>query len=162
MSLKSILLGILSSRITSPESALSNAIVRSGDWTPVVLGNTTAGTYEAVLAIGRYTRIGTRVMLDFWFQAAAAITAGGTGALAIDGLPFAKMSGTVPQGAILMDGIAWTAGTDHTVGFNSAGASSRLLIYESVNNAVFSLVGIAGLGINDRLFGSISYETGDA
>lgn len=162
MSLKSILLGILSSRITSPESALSNAIVRSGDWTPVVLGNTTAGTYEAALAVGRYTRIGTRVILDFWFQAAAAITGGGTGALAIDGLPFAKISGAVPQGNILMDGIDWTAGTDHTIGFISAGATSRLIIYESADNATFSLVGIAGFGVNDRLFASISYETGDA
>jgi hypothetical protein len=56
-----------------------------GTWTPVIIGTTTAGSATYGVQVGRYTKIGNRVM----FQASLAWTSHtGTGDMRVSGLPF--------------------------------------------------------------------------
>lgn len=132
-----------------------------GDWTAVIRGSGTAGTYEIASQNCRYTRIGRRVWLDVFIQMAAVVTGGGTGFIQITGVPFVKIANSIPIGGVRVDGVDWTAGANVVLSWNDSGVSSTLVIDEVIDNASAGNVAISGLGANDAIYGSICYETDD-
>lgn len=134
----------------------------SGSWTPVITGASTPGTYELASSICRFSRIGRRVWVDVAITMAAALTAGGTGVLTISGLPYAKIANTYPFGAVWLDGLNTATGGMCTVGFSAIASSQTLRIHQTNDNAAGDFLTVADLAVNDRIFGSISYETDDA
>jgi hypothetical protein len=134
---------------------------QEGAWAPVVMGSGTAGTYELAMDNCRFTRIGRRVFVDVGLQFAAAITGGGTSALSITGLPFEKSPDTFPVGAVVLDGVDWTAGANLSLAFSAISASSTLTIRETNDNAANAFLQIGAVAANDQIYGSISYETDD-
>jgi hypothetical protein len=134
---------------------------RQGDWTATIRGSGTAGTYEIASQLCRYTRTGRRVWLDVGITMAGAVTGGGTGDLAITGLPFAKAASTYPIGNVLLYGLDWTAGASLSLAFSSTLASSSLVITQTIDTAAYAGVPIGAIGAGDLFFASICYETDD-
>lgn len=161
MSLKSIIVGILNSRIANADTTLGDGVMRSGVWAPVIRGDGTAGTYEQASAFARYSRIGRRVWLDFFVQLAGAVTGGGTGAINVTGLPFAKSNGSFPVGAIMIYGIAYTAGAHLSINFGTTSITSALYLYQSTNGAIWASIPVSAVVANSRWAASITYETDD-
>ena len=128
-----------------------------GTWTPVVAGSSTAGTYELSSSSATYTKIGRQVTLICFMRLAAAITGGGTGALTITGLPFAKTSGPYPIGPVLFDGVDWTAGANLCCTFGTVSVGSTIFFEQTNDNAGASAVQITGVSANDYIFFTISY-----
>jgi hypothetical protein len=60
-----------------------------GNWTPTIVGNTTAGTGTYTFQGGRYTKIGNRVFVEAYLSWSAHT---GTGDMKIGGLPFSITS----------------------------------------------------------------------
>lgn len=133
--------------------------VESNSWTPVVRGSGTAGTYEISTNACRYTRIGRRIFLDIDITFAGAVTGGGTGYMQIVNLPFARSStAAIPVGAVVLAGVAFTgAGVSPVLHFTG---SSTLYIYENATGGGTNLQ-VSGVGANDVVRASISYETDD-
>lgn len=131
------------------------------DWTAVISGAGTAGTYEIDTQFCRSTRIGRRVWLDIRITLAAVITGGGVGTLQITGFPFSKAANTFPVGTMNPDGIDWTAGAVLALCFNAVSASSTLFLRQSFDNAGSTALPISGLAATDVISGSICYETDD-
>lgn len=90
---------------------------------------------------------------------ATSITGGGTGYLQITGAPFTKTENSNPAGPVRMSGIDFTAGSFVSAGFISSGASSIFCLYETNDNAAYSLVQISGVAATDVIVFSISYDT---
>ena len=63
-----------------------------GDWTPVIRGAGTAGTYEQVITRATYTKVGRQVTLQCYIALASVVTGGGTSYLQITGAPFTALS----------------------------------------------------------------------
>jgi hypothetical protein len=135
--------------------------IKAASWTPAIRGTSTAGTYEIASNRCRYARIGRLVFLTVDITMAPAVTGGGTGALSVTGIPFAKIANSYPVGAIRFSGVDWSAGANIVVAFDNFTASSTLVFQETNDNAANSQVGIAGLAASDVIFGSIWYETDD-
>jgi len=160
--LREVLERILSSRLSSPSVELANAMMDSSTWTAAIRGSGTAGTYQILSQNCRYSRIGRRIFLDLNITMAAAVTGGGTGALNITGVPFAKIADAFPIGAVSLDGLDWTAGALLALTFTTAGAGSTLQIRETNDNAAAAGLAVSAIAANDVIAGSISYETADA
>jgi len=80
-----------------------------GTWTPVVKGTSTAGTASYLLQIGRYTKVGRLVTVDFIIECSSGT---GTGDLFLDGLPFTSANTHATQPAVslgIVHNIALTA-----------------------------------------------------
>lgn len=76
----------------SVETALSQLRPKSGTWTPVLIGNTTAGSPTYTTQTGNYFRIGRLIYLDFII---AILAKGGmAGSIRITGLPFTGITGS--------------------------------------------------------------------
>jgi hypothetical protein len=133
--------------------------IESGAWTATIRGSGTAGTYEIADQGCRYSRIGRLVFLDVSIIMAGAITAGGTGNLQITGAPYAKMAGTVSQGAIYASGVDYTAGASLSLSFISLAETAILMINQTTDNAAAAAVPVSGLAANDEIYASIVYET---
>ncbi len=137
-----------------------NALIpEEGDWTATIRGAGTAGTYEIAEQHCRYTRMASRVFLDIDITMDAAVTGGGTSYLQITGCPFTKKAGTDPQGTIALDGVGFTADANLTLSFISGDATSTLYINETNNGAAWTDLDVSGIGANDRIVGSICFET---
>lgn len=134
---------------------------QSDSWTPVISGAGTAGTYEIATNQSRYTRIGRRVFLDVDIVLAAAITGGGAGNLQITGVPYGKMDATLPQGSVRLNGVDYAASASLSIQWNASSGATALLIAETNDNAATTFTQISGVAANDRIAGSISYETDD-
>jgi hypothetical protein len=92
---------------------------------------------------------------------AAAVTGGGTGYLQITGAPYAQAASTRAIGSCLLSGVDYTASASLTLSFISSGSTSALYFAETNDNGATSNLQISGLGANDVIIGSISYETDD-
>jgi len=97
--------------------ALNSAVnvYSEGTFTPVVEGTTTAGVGTYVSQVGRFTRIGNRVLFDIQVEWTAHT---GTGNIRIAGLPFTSVAGirsispveagnlTIPAGSTILGRIS--------------------------------------------------------
>jgi hypothetical protein len=99
-----------------------------GTWTPIVQGNTTAGTttYAAGGQVGYYTKIGNCVNITARVEFSA-IT--GTGTFALEGLPFATNgnSQNLSPMTVIPSAINWISGTSF-IGLSISG-SSKIQFY---------------------------------
>ena len=131
-----------------------------GTWTPTIRGDGAAGTYELNAATGaNYTKIGRQVTISAFIQLAAAITAGGTGDMQIRGFPFSPSWPTndFPQGAIVLSGVNFTAGS-LSISFAGEGPGSVAMYIRSTQvNASVAYVPISGLSAGDVIGFSFTY-----
>jgi len=131
--------------------ALSQSIYATGTWTPVLAGDTIAGTFTYGAETGAdYTRHGNRVFVNGRIRITAVAVAP-TGALRITGLPFAAASTSAIAGGLdlsLWHGITLTAG--HT--------QLSLRILNTLTNAQFmeSGSGVAAAGVVGGAFALIA------
>ena len=82
-----------------------------GTFTPNIIGSVSAGTGTYAYRIGRYTKIGDRVLFNLIMSWSAHT---GTGFMRIDGLPFTSMASSPYYHAVnigYIDNVATTAGT---------------------------------------------------
>jgi len=129
-----------------------------GTWTPVLRGATTAGTYEAAAANGRYTRIGRQVTIQCYLELANSITGGGSGYAQLTGLPFAKAAdGTFPTAALFTKGVDWAAGTPIVAPITS-GSTSTLYFPEIIDNAANNNIDISGFSAQDVISFTLTYN----
>ena len=120
------------------------------DWTaftPTVLGGTVAGVTVYGTRLGQWMRIGNQVTVQI---SILTVSATGTGNLSIGNLPF-TVSNTIvinPQGAAVLNVIAWPAGTTNiavegvlgtTTAFISASGTAAAAAAVQLANAAFSL-----------------------
>ena len=121
-----------------------------GTWTPVLVGSTSAGTATFVTGpIGIYTKIGNQVTVYFDWNISAHT---GTGALRVNGLPFALGAG-VGVGSV-MDG-------------NYAYPSGRTRLEPWVSTSTLRFYGVVGnlgyvenvLDTEHQMNGSVTYTT---
>jgi hypothetical protein len=94
----------------NPAGATSELLndYEEGTWTPVIIGTTSAGTGTYTTQVGRYTKIGNRVMFNLFLDWSAHT---GTGNMRISGLPFTSnaTSGNLSAVSIVPSGVALTA-----------------------------------------------------
>ena len=145
--------------ITFPatQSASSNANTLDDyeevTWTPTVRGSSTAGTTTYISQLGRATKIGRLVTVNF-NVAISSMT--GTGALWIEGLPYqgSATSGNIGVGACLTDALDWPANmTSMTV--VSTENATYMRLYGCADNIAFQQVQVEN-GFW-TIYGSLSY-----
>lgn len=127
-----------------------------GTWTPVVRGETTAGTYTISSAFAYYTKIGNQVTVyaSFGFSAAS----GGAGVIRIQGLPFNYKADTAAVGNVKTVSYDFTsANPSLSIIPNSALSSNRLTIFESVDNAAGQNAPISGVTTSTTIAFQITY-----
>jgi hypothetical protein len=127
------------------------------DFTPVIQGSGTAGTYELDSAKAFSVRMGDMVHVAFSVTLAGAITGGGTGNLNITGLPIVKREDAPAVGAVWMHTVNWTAGASLSLSFPSLAESSTLAVFETNDDGALSSVPVSGLAAGDIISGSIAY-----
>jgi hypothetical protein len=136
----------------------------SENFTPVVRGSGTAGTYELASSYGRYYKIGDLVFANLVITFAGAITAGGTGDLNITGLPFKKaqlVTGFLPQGVVRLSGIDTSTAVDVVCSFtDSASEVSTLAIHQTIDNGAAVVLPISAVAANDSIICTLVFEAG--
>jgi len=130
--------------------------VAFGAWTPVVLGASTAGTYE-IAGTARYHKVGRQVTLIGNIALAASITGGGSGNLRIAGIPFARNTSYTSVGAVMLRGVDFT-GVSPVVRF--VGASEVYFPVTNDNGAEVA-IDIAGVAATDAINFTITYEAAE-
>jgi hypothetical protein len=119
-----------------------------GTWTPVLVGSTSAGTATPVSGPnGTYTKIGNQVTVYFDWNISAHT---GTGALRVNGLPFAAGSITA-IGAIMDGNYTYSAGRTKLVAYP---VGSVLRIYQ-VGDGVGYIENV--LDTSHQINGSVTY-----
>jgi hypothetical protein len=129
------------------------------EWTAVIRGSGTAGTYEIASQLSRYYRVGDWVFLSTQIVLAAAVTGGGTSNLNITGAPFVKRASHNPVGTVVFRGVNWTAGANLAVSFASSDESSTLQVTETNDDAAETALAIGSLAVNDIIVATIAYLT---
>jgi hypothetical protein len=127
-----------------------------GDWTPVLRGATTAGTYEQSGSNAKYTKVGRLCTLHLTLNTAAVVTGGGTGDILIQGLPFQVNTFGVFN-VVSATGITFSK---PQASFYANAATSELRIL-AIDNATGtqSLEAITVVGASDSIRGTITYLT---
>lgn len=128
-----------------------------GDWTAIVQGSGTAGTYEIASQESHYYRIGDWVFLSTYITLAGALTAGGVGDLNITGVPFTKRASHNPVGTITLSGVNWTAGANLAIAFSTDDESAVLRVVETNDNAAGAALAIGSLAASDLIAATICY-----
>jgi len=124
-----------------------------GNWTPIVQGQTTAGTATYTNQNALYTKVGNRVTVNFYL---AYNSATGTGGLLIGGLPFASAGGNnYSTGALMTNNLDWPTGTTMATLFKPE-SNTYLEIYCSADNASWSQQQMDTLA---TFIASITYRT---
>lgn len=133
---------------TQVASADANTLddYEEGSWTPFYmgLGSNPACTYG--IAIGRYVKIGSVVTVHGSLMTTA--NSGGSGGLAIGGLPFTASSATDQQGVALALTAYWA---NPPVGGRVLNGSTRIDLAKSINNVDMTTADLAtgsGTAIN--------------
>mgnify|MGYP003335596101 CR=1 FL=1 len=125
-----------------------------GDWTPTLLGGSSAGTTTYTIQAGSYTKVGRSVTCIFDLSVSAMT---GTGELRIGGLPFSAASGTKFQtcGAVMTNGLNWSGGTSPVLYIDAA--TNYLNFYISADDANWT--NQQCVNESQRFIGNITYFT---
>jgi len=119
-----------------------------GTWTPTLVGSTSAGTATFVSGpTGIYTKIGNQVTVYFDWNISAHT---GTGALRVNGLPFAKVAG-VGVGTIMDGNYTYSAGRPRLVPY----VVGSVLRFYGVGDGVGYLEN--ALDTSHQINGSVTY-----
>ncbi len=151
--------GIDFSATTNSSGTMTSELLddyEEGNWTPVLRGATTAGTYEQSGSSAKYTKIGSLCTLHLTLNTAAVVTGGGTGDILIQGLPFQVDSFGVFN-VVSATGITFSK---PQASFYANVATSELRIL-AIDNATGtqSIEAITVVGASDSIRGTITYLT---
>jgi len=153
----------ISGGITFPasQSAKSDANTlddyEEGTFTPRMDGTTLAGTGTYTVQIGRYTKIGQRVMVDIVLSWSAHT---GTGNMEVANLPF-TISNTVNYNPSATIGRAhnWALGTGRImVGWGDPG-TTNITLHESTTDAASVTTAVVAVDSAATIFISLNYNT---
>ncbi len=136
---------------------------KEGEWTPVLIGTTTAGTQTYSSQTGVYTRIGNTVIAHFDVRLSGK---GGTtaGEMRITGLPYSTSStGLIQAGASFSEVSGWNL--DSTSGYytvigQTGVTGTHISLLEAGDNVNMTALTDADFGNTSTLVGSIVYQTG--
>lgn len=139
--------------------ALASSILAQGAWTPVLRGDTTAGSVTYTGQTGSYEKIGRLVIARFRIVWTA--FSGASGIAEIGGLPFASTSATNDTGTLVVgqvNGINFGSGFTQLGGRIDPGAAvAPLVANESNTGATF--VSVANVSASGALVGCAIYRT---
>ena len=129
-----------------------------GTFTPVIDGASTSGTYELAAAVGKYTRVGGLLHIEWLITTASSISAGGSGYLRISGFPFVYPTGAAKnlQTIVLTAGVAFTGSYLMSIHDSSAAADTMFFVGVG-NDGSNNTVAVGAIGAGDTLRGSFSY-----
>ena len=128
-----------------------------GAWSPKVRGTTTAGTFTASNAIGRYTRIGDLVTLTIYLSYTLT---GAAGDWEVYDLPFASRDSNYAAGAVFAKRMNIADTVKNNVLYIAAD-TALMSIYGTKDAAVWERQAIDNTsGSNEQgIIGSITYKT---
>lgn len=129
------------------QTRIENCTFPSGDWTPTIIGSSTAGTQTYTAQIGRYVDFGQVV----WVSGRVVLSAvGGTiaGNALIGGLPFTTATESALVGSVSVSGYDYI---DLSAGYTQLGIvptpnATTLTLLESGDNVLAQLVAVAAIG----------------
>lgn len=124
-----------------------------GDWTPELAGQTTPGTFSYTTQVGKYSRIGRLVFLNF--NLFATISVAPTGNLRIEGIPYNGGS-TMRAGSMVSVYSGFTLSAGYDV-FSANVNGPRLELVKSGTGVAATNVGSSELTGTFILRGSIFY-----
>lgn len=144
---------------TADGTVVEGSVARcwKGNWTPVLRGDGSAGTYELAGSYGRWTRVGDLVTLSAEIVLASSITGGGSGNLVVSTLPFAPYSTRGKWwGSLFIDGV------DIPGVFCAAeitySNSSYIYLIAMTDNSSYAALQPTAVAANDLMQLSITYE----
>jgi hypothetical protein len=128
-----------------------------GVWTPTLVGNTTAGTYDLTIYYNNYTKVGNLVTVDCFFG--VTVTSAGSGATKLDGIPFLRKANSG------FDGVVWTTGVGLSAGtvtmFLDAGnrtlSETRMYPSAMIDNAASTNLPVTNISTGDTFRFTMSY-----
>jgi hypothetical protein len=130
-----------------------------GTWTPTLIGSSVAGTQTYVVQNGRYTRVGSKVYVEFYVEISAK---GGTmaGDVEIGGLPFTvkNVANYYPTANV---GVyqGWTLAAGRTQLIGRGVPNTTTIYFYSVGSAVnASGVDQSNIAAATQVYGSLAYE----
>lgn len=127
-----------------------------GLFTPTVSGSGTAGTYELAANNSRYYRAADLVFVHVDVTFDNPLTAGGTDAMRISGMPFKAIDSHSPMGA------AWASGVDHAGNYMVSGIiedTTTMNFNEIVDGGAAAEFPISAIAADDRVIASLVYVT---
>lgn len=139
-------------------TAIRDAIVQTGTWTPTFAGSTTAGAMTYYSQVGNYTKIGNVVFVTAYIHIST-ISVAPEGDLRITGLPFTS-NGTYQGGGMSMRGITVVANTVQ-VNTYAVNGQKYLLLQQLVNGTNQVYIQGSALGDNDVVSINMFYFTSD-
>ena len=145
---------------------IANALddYEEGTWTPSLEGTTTNPTLSYNHQVGRYTKIGRTVTIDFYIQLNTTGNSGGTGDLLINGFPFGVGSlGTHGKSGLCMytQGFS-TVGNGAPIGFfafqNTTYAYFRSPVSSYPSSSFHTSTQASDVGNNLIVAGTLTYQ----
>jgi len=127
-----------------------------GNWTPSIVGATSASGQQYTSRVGSYVKIGRSVTANF----SIVLSAKGNmaGSLKIIGLPFNGTSGRAQAATILYGNMDLDA-NQQLVGYQYAVNPLIYLFYQENDTALVQLSGVGAINNNTEIQGSITYFT---
>lgn len=142
------------------DTAAANALddYEEGTWTPILRGAATAGTYETLDPVAKYTKIGNQVNLNMRMVLAASVTGGGTGYAIISNLPFTKSSDQQAVGSVVFSNVTFSAGTIQVLTeFQTSAASSNIYFPQVISGSGITDLPISAFTGSEVIRLSITY-----
>ena len=131
----------------------------TGNWTPTIVGSTTAGTYTvATGSSARYEKVGSMVHVGARLTFSGA--SGGGGAAVLGGLPFIYASGSLPSGIFLPVSctLPITDGVCCIMQPISSGADSRMVFSLGDGGAAASNILSTGISTSSTIYLNMTYR----
>ena len=145
------------------DTASANALddYEEGNWTPVLRGANTFGTYETTTAVGTYTKIGNSVTVYLTLILSGSITGGGVGYAQITGLPFSTTGSNVfPQGNVTLSYVNIDTGYAQNISLEPISGSSTDILYFPITRSQLSVadMSIGSFTNGSVIKGSLTYQ----
>ena len=132
-----------------------------GSWTAAIRGSGDQGTYALASSPCTYTKVGRVVTLNAAITLSGSGQTGGSGYIQITGLPFVKMAGSLPVGALYVaTSIDFTGSSTFAVVLPISNNETSILYLAGCKSAGGTTnIPIASLGVNDSFAFEITYQT---
>lgn len=156
-----IVLGNRISRLSNSGNAITEVAQSTSrtSFTPSLAGSTTPGTQTYTTRLGKYSKIGTRVTVDFSISCSA-LDGATAGNMRITGLPFTSVNDGVNAGGaavIQFDGVNLPAGGTNVAVLVPPNVTYASLLY-SVDNASSAFIVKADITAPVTFNGTFSYD----
>ena len=129
-----------------------------GTWTPTLVGNTSAGTYNLTVYYNNYTKVGNLVTVDCLFG--VTVASAGSGSAKFDGLPFSRKANSgFDDGVVLTTGVGLPSGTVTMfidVG-NRTLSETRMFPTGMIDNAAATQLPVTNISTGDTFRFTMSY-----